>query len=466
MGQNQDKGKKYLTASIYYVIGNVIGQGVVLLSSGIFTRMMSQEAYGLVNTYAAWVLVLNTFIGLNLFITVRNAYIDYFEKYEEFVSSVLLLSLLAFVVLTAGIIGGIKLFHIKTDLFVVLLAAVQAISLHTINYEMAVQSMKNQYKQRTLLLIFPNCIHTFLSIGLIMICTSNPYYSKILGNMLGLLLFAVAIIICTFSRQKPRYIKEYWKYALIISLPAILNTLSDLVLIQSDRIMLTELVGADETAVYSLVYNIGSIIFALYTAINGAWGAWFYKSLAQKEEQKIKNVQTVYLYGLSLLTIGILTVSPEIIKILSPSSYWQGIDYVNLIVISSFLMFIYAFFTTYLMYLKKTGMIAINTVIAAMFNVGLNYLLIPDYKAVGAAVATMVSYIILFLLHYRAAKKQTTDCFCIAKMFGSIGIVTGYGIVFYFIRNQFVIRSVIVVILASIVLAMAYKYWQRRGEKK
>ena len=118
MGQNQDKGKKYLTASIYYVIGNVIGQGVVLLSSGIFTRMMSQEAYGLVNTYAAWVLVLNTFIGLNLFITVRNAYIDYFEKYEEFVSSVLLLSLLAFVVLTAGIIGGIKLFHIKTDLFV------------------------------------------------------------------------------------------------------------------------------------------------------------------------------------------------------------------------------------------------------------------------------------------------------------------------------------------------------------
>ena len=84
----EQNNKKYLVASLYYVIGNVIGQGCVLLSSIIFTRIMSKDAYGLVNTYAAWVLVLNTFIGLNLFITVRNAYLDYKEDYEAFQSSV------------------------------------------------------------------------------------------------------------------------------------------------------------------------------------------------------------------------------------------------------------------------------------------------------------------------------------------------------------------------------------------
>ena len=141
---------KYLIASIYYLVGNIIGQGIVLLSSSIFTRMMSKEAYGLVSTYSAWVLVLNTFIGLNLFITVRNAYIDYREEYHKFVSSVLLLSLIAFLIFTGLIVSILALWNRKTDLFVVFLAALQAISVHTINMQMAVYSMENRYKARTM----------------------------------------------------------------------------------------------------------------------------------------------------------------------------------------------------------------------------------------------------------------------------------------------------------------------------
>ncbi len=69
--------QEYARASIYYVIANIIGQGIVLISSAFFTRMMSKEDYGLVSTYSTWVLVLNTFICLNLFISVRTAYVDF-----------------------------------------------------------------------------------------------------------------------------------------------------------------------------------------------------------------------------------------------------------------------------------------------------------------------------------------------------------------------------------------------------
>ena len=87
--------KEYAKASLYYVAANILGQGVVLISSAVFTRMMSKEDYGLVSTYSSWVLVLNTFICLNLFITVRNAYIDFRETYDDYVSSVLGLVLLS-----------------------------------------------------------------------------------------------------------------------------------------------------------------------------------------------------------------------------------------------------------------------------------------------------------------------------------------------------------------------------------
>lgn len=456
--QGQQDGK-YFIAGIYYIVGNAAGQGIVLLSSGIFTRLMGQQTYGLVSTYSAWVLVLNTFIGLNLFITVRNAYIDYHEDYERYVSSVLLLSLTASGIITVGLAGGMKLLYKHADLFAVLLAAVQAVSLHTINYVMAVLSMKNKYKLRTLLLILPNCIHTVLSIMLILEYPEKQYYAKIIGNSAGLFIFAFISIVCIFKKAKPCYIRQYWEYALRLSLPAILNTLSDLVLMQSDRIMLNEMAGPDETAVYSLVYNVGSILIALYTALNGAWVPWFYKHLAIDDAGSIKKVQTIYLYGFTLLTIGILTVSPEIIKILSPQSYWKGIRYVNLIVAASFLIFIYVFFTAYLMYLKKNGIIARNTVIAAAINILFNGLFIPHYQAAGAAAATIFSYAVLFTLHYRAVKEQGMKYFCVLKMFGCIGVVIVYGAIFYSIRDLFWIRYFIFTALSVFAVIVVRRLW-------
>lgn len=447
-----NKNGNYLVASVYYLAGNIIGQGIVLLSSTIFTRIMDKEAYGLVSTYSAWVLVLNTFIGLNLFITVRNAYIDYKEDYKKYTSSVMLFSLLAFVFFTGLIIGVISVFHFKIDIFIVFLASVQAISVHSVNYQMAVYSMENKYKLRTMLMVAPNILHTALSVILVLIYSNHQYYGKIIGNVLGIAVFAGGIVISLFRKVKPDISFRYWKYAAVISVPAILNTLSDLVLMQSDRIMLTELVGSGETAVYSLVYNIGSILIALYTAINGSWTPWFYMKLEQKDVSGIRHVQSLYIKGFTFLTIGLLTVSPEIIKILAPKSYWNGIRYVNLIMIASFIIFLYSFFTTYLMYLKKTGIIGMNTVFAAGLNLVLNYILIPEYHAVGAAVSTIISYIVLFLLHWIPARKFGKEFLCMRTMLKCLCLLLLYSILFYLIRDYWMIRYVIAAGMGFILL--------------
>lgn len=443
---------KYLKASLYYIIGNIIGQGVVLLSSAIFTRIMDKNSYGLVNTYSAWVLVLNTFIGLNLFITVRNAYLDYKKDYKNYQSSVLLFSLIAYICFTFVIIAFIKIFNINVDVFVVFVASVQAISVHTVNYSMAVLSMEGKYKPRTLLLAVPNILHTLLSILFVMLYAENKYYAKIVGNALGIFIFALIIICVTFSSQRPRYIKEYWCYAAKIAIPAVMCTLSDLILLESDRIMLTWLSGAESTAVYSLIYNIGSILIALYTAISGAWTPWFYKNIDKGNVEDIYKVEKIYISLFCFGAIGLLTISPEIIKILAPASYWVGINYVSFIIIASYLIFLYSFLTTYLMYLKKPGVIGINTAIAAVLNLVLNYFLIKEYDAVGAAIATIISYAVLFILHYKAALKYRKDVFCIKTMTLSTFLLIIYSLLFGIIKDYIVIRYCVV--LALIIIFM------------
>ena len=430
----EQNNKKYLVASLYYVIGNVIGQGCVLLSSIIFTRIMSKDAYGLVNTYAAWVLVFNT--------------------------------LLSGVFFTGVIVGGVRILGIHTEISVILIAAIQAMSLHTINFQMAVWSMENRYKLRTMLLVAPNIFHTVMSVVLIFIFPQHQYFAKICGNSFGMAVFAIGIIFYTFHNASCKGAARFWKYAVLISVPAIMSTLSDLLLMQSDRIMLTHMVGASETAVYSLVYNIGSILIALYTAINGSWTPWFYKKLDEEIIDEIHRVQKMYVYVFTYMAIGLLTISPEVVKVLSPKTYWTGIGYVNLIVIASFLIYLYAFFTTYLMYLKKTGTIAVNTMIAAILNIILNYFLIPRYKAYGAAYATIISYAVLFILQYMAMNKQGRAVFDLKSIGMGITIIVVYGGLFYCIKENWIIRYGIVAIMLVIAFVVFLEYKKGRWKEE
>lgn len=447
---------EYAKASVYYVIANIIGQGVVLLSSAIFTRMMNKTDYGLISTYSTWVLVLNTFIGLNLFITVRNAYIDFTEDYDRYVSSVLLLSLQAGVILTVVIVGINALMDTDFSTAEVLLACIQSVALNVVNYKLAVQAMRNQYKQRFVLMVAPNWTHTILSIILMLIFTGNLYLAKISGNAFGLLFFAILCVVAIFRVSAPKIISSYWKYSLKISLPSIFNTLSDLILMQCDRLMLTSMVGAAETAEYSVVYNVSSIIVAIYQAINGAWTPLFYKLLDKGDKDLARKYQNYYLIVFTVFSCGMMTISPELIKIISPREYWNGIRYAGAIVVASYVIFLYAFLTVYLMFEKKTGIIARNTIIAAGVNIFLNYFLIPDYKAIGSVGATLVSYIILFLLHYFSVGKEGKQYLAVADMWKHLFIMMGYAVIYVFTKDLWLIRYG-VFILTAIIVVIRYR---------
>lgn len=451
--------REYAKASVYYVIANVVGQGVVLLSSGLFTRMMSKEEYGLVSTYSTWVLVINTFICLNLFITVRNAYIDYREDYDRYVSSILLLNILSGVVLTIVIACICVLAGLGFGVTEVLLACLQSVSLNIVNYYMAMTAMKNEYRGRVVFMVAPNVTHVLLSIVLMLVFTGNLYLSKISGNAFGLAVFGVIGCVAVFRKASPKIIPEYWKYAVRISLPSVFHTLSDLILMQCDRLMLTAMVGAEETAEYSVIYTVSSIIVAIYVAVNGAWTPWFFDKASKEEKGDTRRIHGYYLLGFSLFTGAMMTIAPEIIKIISPIEYWSGIGYVAPLVVASYLIFLLAFFSGYLMFRKKTGVIARNTIVAALLNLLLNYFLIPQYKSLGAVIATVISYVVLFLLHFWSSGKEGRSFFNIRALWINLLAVTAYGCVFSLISDWWVARYVLflgILLFAYFVIGRKY----------
>lgn len=450
--------QEYAKASIYYVVANIIGQGVVLFSSAIFTRMMSKADYGLVSTYSTWVLILNTFICMNLFISVRTAYVDFREDYDKYNSSILLLNILCGIVMTIVIVVLDAISGLKFGLYEVLLACIQSVALNIVNYMLAIQAMKNEYKQRAMMMMIPNWTHIILSIVLMLIFVKNLYMAKIAGNAFGLLIFGIAFTIILFRRVRPKVILKYWKYALKISVPSIFSTLSDLILMQCDRLMLTSMAGAEKTAEYSVIYNVSSITIAIYQAINGAWLPWFFDRVKENNAWKARKYQSYYMLFFTMFSCGIMTISPELIKIMSPKNYWEGINYVAPIVIASYIIFLFTFFSAYLLYMKRAVKIAVNTIIAALLNLALNFVLIPPYKALGAVIATVVSYAILFVLHLLAIFKDGKEYFFIGRMWINAAVVAAYGILFFVLQDLWIARYTlfgVIVILVYLIRGKA-----------
>lgn len=57
-------------------------------------------------------------------------------------------------------------------------------------------------------------------------------------------------------------------------------------------------------------------------------------------------------------------------------------------------------YVNYAFYEKKTKNIAAITIVAGGLNILLNYLFIPKFGYIAASGTTLISYVVLFLLHY------------------------------------------------------------------
>lgn len=148
-------------------------------------------------------------------------------------------------------------------------------------------------------------------------------------------------------------------------------------------------------------------------------------------------------------------VSPEFVKIFADKNYWGGIGLIPLIVLAVFFTFLYSFAVNYELYHRKTKWIAVGTTAAALCNIIMNTLLIPRFELFGAAMATLLSYFLLFLFHQICAhkiRKEGDYPYKISFFIKRIVIVLVASALFYFVENLIVIRWCIAVLVGVYLL--------------
>ena len=451
---------KAFKAGIWYTISNFLVKSIVFITTPIFTRLLTHTEFGAFNNYMSWLSIISIFVTLNLESTLISARFDYSEKFDEYILSMVSLSFLS-TIIWWGIFNFQKNFFssfFELDVKYINIMLIYLLFLPAVNMFQTRERYYFEYKKSVLISVVLS-IGTALMSVLLVVKMPNKLDGRIIGSVVPTII--LGIIIYIFFLKKGKKINViYWKYAIPICLPYIPHLLSMTLLNSTDRVMITKICGSEQTALYSLAYTCGTMVTLLITSLNGAFAPWLGEQMNQEKYKEIRRFSYIYILIFIYISVGIMLLSPEVLYILGGKSYMEAIYVLAPVSMGCVCQFLYTMFVNVEQFKKKTGGMAVGSVIAALINFGLNLIFIPKIGYLAAAYTTLVGYIVLLIIHMYIVKrlglKEIYD-------YTFIGIVVLVGVLLTILISllylHIVLRYVLIVLygFTAILIVMKYK---------
>lgn len=395
-----------IRAGIWYTFSNFLSKGIGFLTTPFFTRVLTKTEFGDYNNFVSWQSIIIIIGTLELSSTITRAKYDYENDIDGYISSICITS-----IMICGIFYSIVV--IFQDFFIELfsmnmlyinLLFIYVMLSSSINMLQTKHRIYLKYKCATFITIMSSLASVILSITFVFIM-DDKLLGRILGQNLSLCVFNFVILIYLLYKGK-EFNVCYVKYALSIAVPLVPHLLANNILGTSDRIMIRNFCGAEETALYSLAYSCSLIASLLWTSMNQAIVPWLYDNLNKKKYKSIKKISRLYLLLFVILIIFVLLVTPELVILLGGLEYKETIYILPPVIIACCFQFTYSMYVNVEFYEKKTFKISIGTMYAAIINLLLNLVFIPIFGYIAAAYTTLFCYILLLIFHFISVKSM------------------------------------------------------------
>lgn len=389
-----------LKITFWYTVSNFLVQGIAFLTTPIFTRILTKEDFGNFSNYAAWLSIYSILTSLELHSSINRAKLEFEDKIDEYLSSILFTStvwtLLLYLFIEANSAFfvsamGMDLKYIRllflTRLFNPAFASIQA-----------KHRAFHKYKLCTALAIGSCVLQTLISLLLVLLL-DNKLEGRILGNAIPSLVLNMFLYVYIMWKGR-RVSFSGISFALAFAIPLIPHFLAGNILGTSDRIMIKQMCGAEDAATYSLSYNAAMLVQILVSSMAQARLPWLYDNIARGNRKEIRREAQIFCAGFTVLALGIIMMMPEVVEILGGERYREAIYIIPPVIAGYVCYFFSSNYTNITTFYKKTFLVSICTLLAAAVNVGLNLLLIPRFGYVAAAYTTFAGYFLMVLFQY------------------------------------------------------------------
>lgn len=356
------------------------------------------------SVYISWHSIFTIFATLNLSYYVFNKGLVKFEDDREtFVISIQSLSatitlafILAYLPVQSLINSAVRM---PTSMMLCML--VQILFEPPVLYWTARKRFEYKYQPVIAVTLVLSVLNPLMGMLLIL---SGSFANAALARSLSLTIVSVVLGLTLGSvivrRAGMLFSTKYWRYALAFNLPLVPHYLSTTVLSSADRIMIGNMVGNSEAAIYSVAYAIGMACTLFSQAIHQAYLPWLYKRMKKEEYTGIPRISNAFLVGMLGILTMIICFAPEVVSVVGSERYHDAIWAIPPICGSIFFIFLQNQFSNISYYFEKTRLIAAASVGVAVLNVTLNYLFIPMFGYLAAGYTTLVCYVVYAVVHY------------------------------------------------------------------
>ena len=394
---------KVIKDSIIYLTTSSVNKLIPFLLLPVMTNYLLPEEYGLLSVYMLFITLFSAFIGMNLHLNIsKNFFQVSKDKMAIIIGNIFILLFISFGIyfLAVLLFASESVFSIPFNWFLLIPVISFFMMINVVNKTI----LRNEGK--ALLFGGFEISHSLINAGItlmLLIIYGLGWYAQIYGLFVSYFVFFIVGL--HYIKQNNYIVLEYDKVVfrklLKISLPLIPHVLGGVLLTMSDRIFIEKMIDLKTVGVYSVGYTFGMIVLLFSNSFIKAWNPWFYKKLAFNSDVNKKLIvkySYLYIFGILAIAIFVSILGSYILPYFVDEAYYDAAPYIFWIAIGYAMFGIYQIFFPYLVYIEKTSFLAISTSIAAAINLILNYFCIMSFGAIGAAYATFLSYLVMFVM--------------------------------------------------------------------
>jgi|GEM_PF-5252858 len=253
---------------------------------------------------------------------------------------------------------------------------------------------------------------------------AGPLYGYLFGS------FAVASVVgWLFVRQYLTRKPMDWQQAvesLLFGLKTIPANAAVWLRNMADRIIIGRSLSMSDLGLYQLAASGIAPMTILMGAFNNAYLPFYYEKRKQGSAALplIAAIDMFVIFALGCLSAGVMSIAPELIRLLAPPSYSPGTTMVAPLVLSAFFGGVALQFNKELLFHKRPGTASAIAAFPAFAGVAANLLIVPLYGAMAAAWANSVVSAVILTGSIAAAQKVERTDHSLARLFGACIILT------------------------------------------
>lgn len=459
-----NKFKLFIENFLVYGLGGIISKLIPLIMVPIVTRLMpNTEYYGISD-------LSNTVVQFGSAIAVIGMYDAmyrmFFEKEDEEYKKNICSTALLFTMITSLIVFAIMLiarkiiaqyfFGNSKYAYVVYLSAMAVLVSATNSIISAPTRMQNKRK----IFLVTNTVSPLLSYSISIPMLLAGHY--VIALPLAAVVSGVTMEI-TFGILNHgwfnfiRFDKKLLRQLLIIAIPLFPNFLIYWLFNSCDKVMITNILGIGAAGIYSVGSKLGHCSQLIYTAFAGGWQYFAFSTMKDDNQVKSNSMIFEYLGVISFVaTAFICAWSYLIFNVLFTEKYLTGYVVAPYLFLAPLLQMLFQVACNQFLVIKKTwpNMLILSS--GVVINILINYFLIPVLGIEGAAIATLLGYVVSDVICVAVLCKMKLIVINFKFVLATI-IMMIYIVAWRFMFSNKILIGTISAIVVSIIMIFLYR---------